>query len=60
MVLTTSNLNEVKYFHNKYKNKSILIEKTLKLAKSRKQWKNRTEVCNLTKTSKSEISCRKC
>ena len=30
------NQNDVKYFHNKCKDKGVLIETTLKLAKSRK------------------------
>ena len=40
--------------------KNFLTERTLKLAKSRKAKKIWTKVCNLRKTSKSLVSCRKC
>ena len=47
------NQNKVKYYHNKCSGtKSVLIERTLILAKSRKTKKNRTKVCNLRKTKK--------
>ena len=55
--------NEVKYFHKKCQYKIFLIEKTLKLAKieiPKKKKTRRTTVCNLTKTSESEVSYRKC
>ena len=51
--------NEVKYFHKKCQYKIFLIEKTLKLAKIGIPKKKKTTVCNLTKTSESEVSYRK-
>ena len=51
--------NEVKYFHKKCQYKIFLIEKTLKLAKIGIPKKKKNTVCNLTKTSESEVSYRK-
>ena len=58
-ILTPPNQIEVKYSHHECKDKSILIERTLKLAKIKKKTnrKNRKNVCCLTKTSK--VYCRK-
>ena len=36
------------------------IETRKKPNNKKKKRKNRTKVCNLTKTSKSKVSCRKC
>ena len=52
------NQNQLKYSHNKYYDKRVLREMTLKLAKIRKQQQQqqqqkRTRVCILPKTSKS-------
>ena len=57
MVLTPSKINEVIYSHNKCWDKSVLVGKTLKLAKRQKakKKKNRTKICYLTKTNKSQV-----
>ena len=59
-IFKTSKPNWSKNSYYKCCQKNFLTERTLKLAKSRKAKKIWTKVCNLRKTSKSLVSCRKC